>query len=109
MRLLHLLLLAAAAAFAQVSPLEELVETARRGPSAPDLKDRITKTLSARGGQAIWGQDYLFVTESPTPASISIDQQPQVPMAQIPGSNLWMLLSKMRTGVTHQYQYYAAG
>ncbi len=30
-------------------------------------------------------------------------------MAQIPGSSLWMLLTKMRTGVTHPYQYYAAG
>ena len=109
MRQLHLLLLAATAAFGQVSPLEELIETARRGPSVPELKDRITKTLSARGGQTVWGQDYLFVTESPTPATISIDQQPQVPMTQIAGSNLWMLLTKMRTGVTHQYQYYAAG
>ena len=30
-------------------------------------------------------------------------------MAQIPGTSFWMLLTKMRTGVTHSYQYYAAG
>ena len=30
-------------------------------------------------------------------------------MAAIPGSTLWMLLVKMRTGVLHQYQFYAAG
>ena len=30
-------------------------------------------------------------------------------MAQVEGSTLWMLLTKMRTGVTHSYQYYAAG
>jgi enterochelin esterase-like enzyme len=32
-----------------------------------------------------------------------------VPMAAIQGSTLWMLLTKMRTGVTHSFQYYAAG
>ena len=30
-------------------------------------------------------------------------------MAAIEGSTFWMLLAKMRTGVTHSYQYYAAG
>jgi enterochelin esterase family protein len=30
-------------------------------------------------------------------------------MAQVAGSSLWMLLTKMRTGVTHSFQYYAAG
>ena len=30
-------------------------------------------------------------------------------MAQVEGSTLWMLLKKMRTGVTHSYQYYADG
>jgi enterochelin esterase family protein len=104
-----LLLLAASAAFAQSSPLEELIATARQGPAAAGLKDRIAKTLSPRGGSAVWGQDYLFVTESTSPVTISIDQQPAVPMTQIEGSTLWMLLTKMRTGVTHSYQYYAAG
>jgi len=95
--------------FAQTSPWEELIETARRGPSAPELKDRIVKVLPNRTGNLVWGQDFLFVTESQSPATISIDQQPPVPMLQIPGSNSWMLLTKMRTGVTHQYQFYAAG
>ncbi len=30
-------------------------------------------------------------------------------MHPLAGSALWMLLTKMRTGVTHQYQYYSAG
>ena len=109
MRRLLLFLVAAAACFAQTSPLEELIDAARGGPSAPGLKDKITATLSARGGTAVWGQDYLFVADSPAPVTISIDQQPAEPMAQIPGSSFWMLLTKMRTGVTHSYQYYAAG
>jgi enterochelin esterase-like enzyme len=103
------LLLLVPFAFAQTPPLEELIAAARGGPSTAGLKDRITKALSARGGAAVWGQDYLFVADSPSPVTISIDREPAVPMSQIPGSSLWMLLTKMRTGVTHPYQYYAAG
>ena len=57
--LLFLLALAA-----QTPPWEELINAARQGPSSPGLKDLITKTLSARGGNAVWGQDYLFVSDS---------------------------------------------
>src|SRR5580698_9300553 len=104
MKKFALLLLASLAAFAQIPPLEELIGIARQGPAAPGLKDRITKTLSARGGTAVWGQDYLFVANSPSAVAISIDQQPAVPMAKIEDTTLWMLLRKMRTGVTHSYQ-----
>jgi len=109
MKIPALLLLAGIAAFAQPYPLEELIATARGGVGAPALKDRITKTLGGRGGVAVWGQDYLFVAAAPAQVSISIDQQPQVPLAPIEGSDLWMLLAKMRTGVTHSYQFYSAG
>src|SRR5512140_3855452 len=109
MNRLVLFLLSSSAVFAQASPLAELIDLARQGPSAPGLQDRITTTLSARGGNAVWGQDYLFVSDSPAPVTISLDNQPAVPMVQIEGSTLWMLLTKMRTGVTHSFQYYAAG
>ena len=45
MRRCILLLAAAAACFAQTAPLEQLIDAARGGPSAPGLKDRITSTL----------------------------------------------------------------
>jgi enterochelin esterase-like enzyme len=109
MKIFALFLLAGSAALAQTSPLEELIGIARQGPAAPGLQSRILKTLSPRGGTAVWGQDFLFVSNSPSPVSISIDNQPAVPMAMIEGSSLWMRLVKMRTGVTHSYQYYAAG
>jgi enterochelin esterase-like enzyme len=109
MKRFALFLLASSAICAQTPALEELIETARQGASAPGLQDRIAKTLSARGGTAVWGQDFLFVADAPSAVSISIDQQPAVAMTQIPGSTLWMLLKKMRTGVTHSYQYFAAG
>jgi len=103
------LFLLAACALAQPYPIEELIDAARQGPGAPGLKERITKTLSARGGQTVWGQDFLFVADSASPVTISIDQQPAIPMAQVPDSSFWMLLKKMRTGVTHSFQYYAGG
>ncbi len=108
MRRFFLILAATAVCFAQKPPLEELIDAARGGPSAAGLKDRITSTLSAHGGVAIWGQDYLFVADSPSPATVSIDNLPPEPMSAIPGSTFWMLLTKMRTGVTHSYQFYAA-
>ncbi len=93
----------------QTSPLEEAIEAARSGATNPELKVRIAKLISGAQGVIIWGQDYLFVATSTSPVTISIDQQPPVPLAQIPGSNEWMLLTKMRTGVTHMYQFFSAG
>jgi len=109
MKLLTLSALLACTALAQVHPLEQLISTARGGPATPGLADQITSTLSARGGVAVWGQDFLFVTASDVPVSVSINQQPPAPMLSISGSNLWMRLEKMRTGVTYSYQYSADG
>jgi enterochelin esterase family protein len=112
MKQIFYMVLAASFAFssaAQIHPLEQLISAARQGPNATGLADLIKKTFSGKGGTAVWGQDYLFVTESPVPASISIDQQSPVAMLQIPGSDYWMRLEKMRVGVTHAYQYYAEG
>lgn len=102
-------LLLSCAALAQTAPWEELIAAARQGPNAPGLKDLIAKDLSPRGGNAVWGQDYLFVASSPAAATISIDGEPAKPMASVPESTFWMLLAKMRTGVTHSYQFYAGG
>src|SRR5215469_6612185 len=103
------LLLLASAAFAQSPPLEQLIAAARQGPGAPGLKELVTKTLGAHGGNGVWGQDYIFVAEAPSAVTISIDLQPAAPMVAIPGSSFWMLLTKMRTGVTHSFQYFADG
>lgn len=99
----------ASAGNAQVHPLSQLIEAARGGPSSPGLEDLVTKTLGGKGGTAVWGQDYLFVAPSSSPASISIDAQPPLPMLQVGHSNLWMRLEKMRVGVTHAYQFFADG
>src|SRR5947209_3279677 len=99
----------ASAAHGQVHPLAQLIEAARGGPSSPGLEGQITKTLTAKGGTAVWGQDYLFVTPSSSPATVSIDAQPPRPMVQVGHSNLWMRLQKMRVGVTHSFQYFADG
>jgi len=103
----------------QEHPLQQLIDAARQGPGAPGLAAMISKTLSAHGGVAIWGQDYLFVTDLSAPpsntpvsasqAGVSIDQQPPLDMTKIQGANFWMRLVKMRVGVTHAYQYYADG
>ena len=96
-------------AYAQEHPLAQLIAAARQGTATPGLQDLVTRTLSAKGGVAVWGQDYLFVTPSSSPAEVSIDAQPALPMAQIGSSKFWMRLVKMRVGVTHAYQFYADG
>jgi enterochelin esterase-like enzyme len=99
----------ACSAYAQVHPLAQLVETARKGPDAPELSTLVAKTLTPKGGVAVWGEDYLFVVQSTAVPSVSIDQQAAAPMQKIGSSDLWMRLVKMRVGVTHAYQYYADG
>jgi enterochelin esterase-like enzyme len=118
-RLAALLALGSLCACAQVQPLEQLIETARQGPAAVGLANQIAQTLSAHGGVAVWGGDYLFVSDltvapknaavSATSAGVSIDQQPPLTMEKVPGTAFWMRLVKMRVGVTHAYQFYADG
>jgi enterochelin esterase-like enzyme len=102
------LTLASLASAQQPSPAD-LIEKVRQGPATPGLEDLINKTLTPKGGTAVWGQDFLFVTPSAGPATISLDGQPAVPMVQVGQSNLWMRLEKMRVGVTHAYQFFADG
>src|SRR6185312_3005281 len=93
---------------AQINPLARLIDIARQGVNAPGLAE-LLKTLPPKTTAAVWGQDYLFITESAAPASVSIDGEPPLPMAQVPNSNLWMRVEKMRVGVTHAYEFFANG
>jgi enterochelin esterase family protein len=118
-RLAALLALGSVCACAQVHPLEQLIETARQGPAAAGLAGQIAQTLSPHGGVAVWGGDYLFVSDltvapkyaavSASAAGVSIDLQPPLAMEKVPGSAFWMRLVKMRVGVTHAYEFYADG
>jgi enterochelin esterase family protein len=109
MKTLGAFLLVTGAVFAQSGSPENLIAAIRQGTTGIALTELVTKTLGPRGGTAVWGQDFLFVASSPAPVTISIDQQPQVAMQALEGGTLWMLLTKMRSGVTHQYQFYSAG
>ena len=97
----------AIAVFAQTPTAAESIETARKGPETAAMKQRVAG-MTAATQVTVWGQDYLFLATSATPVSVSIDLQPQRQLAEVDG-NHWMLLTKMRTGVLHQYQFYAAG
>jgi enterochelin esterase-like enzyme len=94
---------------AQTHPLQELIEAARM--KSPELKDLLAKRSPnlAQGGVWVWGQDFLFAAQSDGALSVSIDAQPAVMLAKIAGSNLSYRLVKMRTGVTHSYQFLAEG
>jgi len=97
----------AIAVFAQAPSPAEMIEAARKGPENAAMKQRVAG-ITTPAQVTVWGQDYLFLATSANPVTVSIDLQPQRQLAQVDG-NHWMLLTKMRTGVLHQYQFYAAG
>jgi enterochelin esterase-like enzyme len=107
------------AADPEVHPVEQLVNAARGGPAVAGLSEMAAKTLSPHGGVAVWGQEYLFITDLPfgasqaavsaSQAAVAIDGQPPLAMDKVPGSPFWMRLVLMRVGVTHAYQYVADG
>ena len=107
MKILVAYLAVAIAIFAQTPTPAESIEAARKGPETTAMKQRVAG-MTAPTQVSVWGQDYLFLATSASPVSVSIDLQPQRPLAQVDG-NHWMLLTKMRTGVLHQYQFYTAG
>ena len=115
-RLSIFFILAAAGLYGQTHPLQELIDAARENsPRLKELLDRKDELgnrlpeLSGRDGVAVWGQEFFFAVESPTPATVEIDGEPAVPMKQVPNSNYWYLIRRMRLGTTHQYHYLAGG
>jgi enterochelin esterase family protein len=92
---------------AQTMTPAESIEAARKGPEGAGMKQRVAG-MTAPAQVIVWGQDYLFLATSPSPASVSIDLEPLKQLAQVDATH-WMLLAKMRTGVLHQYQFYSAG
>ena len=90
-------------------PVEAIIDAAHA--NSPAFKDLLTKTFrNLKNGTAqVWGQDFLFAIETDKPPSIAIDGQPPTPMSPIAGSDIWYRLVKMRTGVTHAYEFQADG
>jgi len=104
------------ALFAQVSPLQELIDAAREdSPRLKELLDRKDQwgyrllELHGRDGVAVWGQEFLFAAESRTEATVAIDKEPPVAMKRVPQSDYWYLLRRLRLGTTHQYHYFSGG
>lgn len=101
---------------AQLHPGQELIDAART--DSPRLKDLIgardafgyrIPELAGRDGVAVWGQEFVFAVESAKPASVSINQEPPLPMKQVPGTNYWYLWKMLRLGTTHHHQYVVEG
>ena len=107
MKILIAFLAGAISLCAQTPTPAQSIEAARKGPESPAMKQRVAE-IKAPAQVIVWGQDYLFLATSPSPATVSIDLEPQEELAQVDG-NHWMLLKKMRTGVLHEYQFYSAG
>src|SRR4051812_44208123 len=95
---------------AQTHPIEELVVAAQtNSPALRELLAKRSPNLKAQGGAWVWGQDFLFAAEADGVPSVSIDGQPATALPKVAGSNVAYRLAKMRTGVTHSYQFYVDG
>jgi enterochelin esterase family protein len=95
---------------AETHPLEELIEAARaKSPSLKELLAKRAPNLKAQGGVWVWGQDFLFAAETEGGATVSIDGGPAAALGRLGDSNFAIRLIKMRTGVTHSYQFYVDG
>lgn len=106
MKLIPGLLLASILLPAQVHPLQQIVDAARTdSPALRELLGKGLPELRGRDGALVWGQEFFFAVESPSPATVSIDKQPPVPMKQVPGTRYYYLLRTLRMGITHQYLY----
>ena len=96
--------------FAQTHPLEELIVAARaHSPALKELLAKRSPNLKAQGGVWVWGQDFLFAAEADGAPSVSIDGEPAVALPKIANSNVAYRVVKMRTGVTHSYQFSVDG
>src|SRR5580704_5143898 len=94
----------------QTHPLQAIVEAARENPAAlTELLAASFPHLKNQGTALVWGQDFLFVAETPKTPAVSIDGQAQAAMTRVPDAGYWYRLVKMRTGVTHSYEYFAEG
>jgi enterochelin esterase family protein len=107
MKIIAVFLWVALGIFAQTPTPADRIDAARKGPGSAEMKQQVA-AVTAATLVTVWGQDYLFLATSASPVTVSIDLQPQIPLSQVDATH-WMLLTKMRTGVLHQYQFYAAG
>ncbi|HYL73631.1 MAG TPA: alpha/beta hydrolase-fold protein [Bryobacteraceae bacterium] len=107
----RLFLLGAALVFslgAQTAAVESVIEAARE--KSAGFRDLLAKGRNLKNGVAmVWGQDFLFAVETEKQAAVSIDGLGEAPMVRIADSNIWYRLVKMRTGVTHAYEFRAEG
>ena len=110
MKSLGLALCLAGGLWAQVHPLQTLIEAARsKSPSLKELLPKASTALKTQGAAFVWGQDFLFAAEAEKEAAVSVDGQPPAALVKIPESALGYHLFKMRTGVTHSYQFFVDG
>lgn len=109
--LLYFTLFTAAALAADKVPAQQLFDMARVAIKSPGFREALIATASEAAiqkGAAFIGQgpEFLFAVESAgvTP-KLFIDELPGPVMTQVPGSNLWIARTQLRTGFSHSFYY----
>ncbi len=101
-------------AAAQKLAAPQLLEMARKQPDAPAFREALAGTLGAaeiQKGSAVLGEgpDFIWAVESEAAPALVVDDQPLGAMKRLPGSNIWFLTGRLRTGAAHAFHYMVNG
>ena len=86
MKIMAVFLWVALGLFAQTPTPADRIEAARKGPGSGEMKLQVA-AVTAATQVTVWGQDYLFLATSASPVTVSINLQPQIPLAQVDASH----------------------
>ncbi|MCX6631783.1 MAG: alpha/beta hydrolase-fold protein [Candidatus Solibacter sp.] len=97
-------------AAAQKPTQAELIQMAKSKPLAPEFRDAVRasyrpENLAKFGGVTGLGPDFLFVMETESQPTLTIDGKALPLMLRLPGTNLWMAVTVLKTGEAHEFHY----
>ncbi len=98
----------------QKPPAAELIELARRDPGSAEFRAALSKAFAEadlKAGKAVAGHgpDFVWAIESATRPALFVDDAPGPAMSEIPATELWFALGKMKTGTSHSFFYTVQG
>ena len=116
MRTFLIVLVAASGLFAQNAtpkPTQaELLQMAKTKPLSSEFRDAVRasyrpENLTKFGGITGLGPDFLFALETESEPTIFIDSVALPPMQRLPGTNIWIAVTTLKTGEPHEFHYMA--
>jgi enterochelin esterase family protein len=95
-------------------PVSRLIEMSKQNPAPAEFREAVEATLGApdmQKGTAVIGEgpDFFWAVESTAEPTLVVDEEPQLPMQRIQGSNLWYHAGYLVPGTSHMFRYVIGG